>query len=153
MEKTVYLTNNKGYDVRFSIRKDTDGAVIRTLELPTERKYADTGNIYQSNTIACDNAVYEDFLKNCPQFKKAVENKEILMSLENAEFAKQNAMDKLAEEKKLLEKELAETKARLTETNTDKEKELEKENASLKKQLEALAKAKKTAKQTEKKEF
>lgn len=139
-----YIKNNLDYAVSFSVM---DGAKERKFEFDCRRIYSDTGNVATTGVTAMEDADFDYLYKNCRQFKAFFDRGDISKTSKEGANAVANKVDELTRENEKLKEQLAQKQK---EASGEKTAELEAKNkkqaneiSDLKKQLEALKKAKK----------
>ena len=139
-----YIKNNLDYAVSFSVM---DGAKERKFEFDCRRIYSDTGNVATTGITAMEDADFDYLYKNCKQFKAFFDRGDISKTSKEGANAVANKVDELTRENEKLKEQLAQKQK---EASGEKTAELEAKNkkqaneiSDLKKQLEALKKAKK----------
>lgn len=139
-----YIKNNLDYAVSFSVM---DGAKERKFEFDCRRIYSDTGNVATTGITAMEDADFDYLYKNCRQFKAFFDRGDISKTSKEGANAVANKVDELTRENEKLKEQLAQKQK---EASGEKTAELEAKNkkqaneiSDLKKQLEALKKAKK----------
>ena len=138
-----YIKNNLDYAVSFSVM---DGAKERKFEFDCRRIYSDTGNVATTGITAMEDADFDYLYKNCKQFKAFFDRGDLSKTSKEGANAVANKVDELTRENEKLKEQLAQKQK---EASGEKTAELEAKNkkqaneiSSLKKQLEALKKAK-----------
>lgn len=139
-----YIKNNLDYAVSFSVM---DGAKERKFEFDCRRIYSDTGNVATTGVTAMEDADFDYLYKNCRQFKAFFDRGDLSKTSKEGANAVANKVDELTRENEKLKEQLAQKQK---EASGEKTAELEAKNkkqaneiSDLKKQLEALKKAKK----------
>lgn len=139
-----YIKNNLDYAVSFSVM---DGAKERKFEFDCRRIYSDTGNVATTGITAMEDADFDYLYKNCRQFKAFFDRGDLSKTSKEGANAVANKVDELTRENEKLKEQLAQKQK---EASGEKTAELEAKNkkqaneiSDLKKQLEALKKAKK----------
>ena len=132
-----YIKNTGRYAIAFPIVKN--GREIK-IELERRRLYTDTGNIAFTGITPVEDEDLEE-LKKIKRFNSMVEKGELTI-LEESEVRTpdENKIKALEEKNKELEKELAKAKSTDVKKVEEEKKALADENASLRAQLEKLAK-------------
>ena len=138
-----YIKSNLDYAVSFSVM---DGAKERKFEFDCRRIYSDTGNVATTGVTAMEDADFDYLYKNCKQFKAFFDRGDLSKTSKEGANAVANKVDELTRENEKLKEQLAQKQK---EASGEKTAELEAKNkkqaneiSSLKKQLEALKKAK-----------
>ena len=132
-----YIKNTGRYAIAFPIMKN--GREIK-IELERRRLYTDTGNIAFTGITPVEDEDLEE-LKKIKRFNNMVEKGELTI-LEESEVRTpdENKIKALEEKNKKLEKELEKAKSTDVKKVEEEKKALADENASLRAQLEKLAK-------------
>ena len=138
-----YIKSNLDYAVSFSVM---DGTKERKFEFDCRRIYSDTGNVATTGVTAMEDADFDYLYKNCKQFKAFFDRGDLSKTSKEGANAVANKVGELTRENEKLEEQLAQKQK---EASGEKTAELEAKNkkqaneiSDLKKQLEALKKAK-----------
>ena len=138
-----YIKSNLDYAVSFSVM---DGTKEKKFEFDCRRIYSDTGNVATTGVTAMEDADFDYLYKNCKQFKAFFDRGDLSKTSKEGGNAVANKVDELTRENEKLKEQLAQKQK---EASGEKTAELEAKNkkqaneiSSLKKQLEALKKAK-----------
>lgn len=139
-----YIKNNLDYAVSFSVM---DGTKEKRFEFDCRRIYSDTGNVATTGVTAMEDAEFDYLYKNCKQFKAFFDNGDLSKTSKEGANAVANKVDELTRENEKLKEQLAQKQKEASGEKTAeleaKNKEQANEISDLKKQLEALKKAKK----------
>lgn len=140
----LYIKNNLKFAVKFPVKEE--GKLPRYIEFDCLRRYGDTGNIITTGVTPISEEDFELLMKTTKNFPKFMAEGKLEKTKESGATAVANIIDELEKENNILKEQLAKKTEEASMATNDEMKALADENASLKAQLEALGKAKKTAK-------